>query len=185
MLSRSAQPRVARSIVVITLLVLAGSAWYSHDRLVGTLQPGAPELHADARYNRDARWIADNYGNGLDWLTVILSTPSNSCDNVSFGRYQDQFDTVMRHVPGVLSVSSFADQMKIYNEGYNEGNPAMFTVPLDAANYAALAVEIGRVRGFLSKDCNMLASHLFLADHKAATINGVIQAVKALSLIHI
>ncbi|MBW9332346.1 RND family transporter [Herbaspirillum sp. RU 5E] len=178
-LSRSAQPRVARSIVVVTLLVLAGSAWYSHDRLVGTLQPGAPELHADARYNRDARWIADNYGNGLDWLTVILSTPSNSCDNVSFGRYQDQFDTVMRHVPGVLSVSSFADQMKIYNEGYNEGNPAMFTVPLDAANYAALAVEIGRVRGFLSKDCNMLASHLFLADHKAATINGVIQAVKS------
>jgi len=78
----------------------------------------------------------------------------------------------------VLSVSSFADQMKIYNEGYNEGNPAMFTVPLDAGNYAALAVEIGRVRGFLSKDCNMLASHLFLADHKAATINGVIQAVK-------
>jgi predicted RND superfamily exporter protein len=77
---------------------------------------------------------------------VILSTPSNSCDNVSFGRYQDQFDTVMRHVPGVLSVSSFADQMKIYNEGYNEGNPAMFTVPLDAANYAALAVEIGRAR---------------------------------------
>jgi hypothetical protein len=57
-LSRSAEPRVARSIVVVTLLVLAGSAWYSHDRLVGTLQPGAPELRADARYNRDARWIA-------------------------------------------------------------------------------------------------------------------------------
>ena len=177
-LSRAAEPKVARSIVVVTLLLLAGAAWYSHDRLVGTLQPGAPELHADSRYNQDARWIAENYGNGLDWLTVILSTPSNSCDNVSFGRYQDQFDTVMRHVPGVLSVSSFADQMKIYNEGYNEGNPAMFTVPLDAANYAALAVEIGRVRGFLSKDCNMLATHLFLADHKAATINGVIAAVK-------
>lgn len=177
-LSRAADPRVARAIVVLTLVILAACAWYSHDRLVGTLQPGAPELHADARYNQDARWIAGNYGNGLDWLTVILATPANSCDNVSFGRYQDQFDTVMRHVPGVLSVSSFADQMKIYNEGYNEGNPAMFTVPLDAANYAALAVEIGRVRGFLSKDCNMLATHLFLADHKAATINGVIAAVR-------
>ncbi|MFX7140573.1 hypothetical protein ABTH88_21820, partial [Acinetobacter baumannii] len=81
----------------------------------------------------------------LDWLSVILATPENSCDRVAFGRYQDQFDAAMAQVPGVMSVSSFAQQMKIYTEGYNEGNPAMYSVPLDPANYAALAVEIGRV----------------------------------------
>ena len=34
---------------MVTLVLLAWSAWFSHDRLVGTLQPGAPELRADAR----------------------------------------------------------------------------------------------------------------------------------------
>lgn len=177
-LARAADPRVAKVIVAVTLVVFAGSAWYSRDRLVGTLQPGAPELREEARFNQDAKSIAANYATGLDWLTVVLATPSNSCENVSYGRYQDSFDGAMRNVPGVLSVSSFADQIKTYNEGYNEGNPRMWVVPLDAANYSALAVEIGRVRGFLAKDCSMLATHLYLTDHKASTINGVIAAVK-------
>ncbi|WP_413671702.1 RND family transporter [Massilia cellulosiltytica] len=177
-LGRAADPTVARVIVCLTLVVFAGSVWYSRDRLVGTLQPGAPELREDARFNQDAKSIAANYATGLDWMTVVLETPANSCENVNYGRYQDGFDGAMRNVPGVLSVSSFADQIKTYNEGYNEGNPRMWVVPLDAANYSALAVEIGRVRGFLSKDCSMLATHLYLTDHKASTINGVIAAVK-------
>ncbi|MDQ2820572.1 MAG: MMPL family transporter [Pseudomonadota bacterium] len=170
---------VAACIGAATLVLLAAAAWYSSDRLVGTLQPGAPELRADSRYNRDAASVAASYASGLDWLTVILQVPPNSCEKVAFGQYQDNFDSSIANVPGVLSVSSFASQLKIYNEGYNEGNPRMFSVPLDAANYAALGVEIGRVRGFVSKDCSMLASNLYLADHKAATINRVIDAVRA------
>ncbi len=177
-LSKAAQPKVAQAIVGVTLLLLAGAVWYSYDRLVGTLQPGAPELRADSRYNRDAKSIADNYATGLDWLTVILESPPQSCERVAFGRYQASFDTSMRNVPGVMSISSFAEQLKTYNEGYNEGNPKMYVVPLDPANYAALAVEIGRVRGFLTNDCSMLASHLYLTDHKAETINQVIAAAK-------
>ncbi|EIJ46289.1 protein exporter of the Resistance-Nodulation-Cell Division (RND) superfamily protein [Herbaspirillum sp. GW103] len=182
--ARAAHPRNARVIVLVTLALFAASVWYSSDRLVGTLQAGAPELRADSRYNLDARSISENYDTGLDWLSVILATPPNSCDQVAFGRYQDQFDAAMAEVPGVMSVSSFAQQMKTYNEGYNEGNPAMYSVPLDPANYAALAVEIGRVRGFLSKDCSMLATHLYLTDHKASTINGVIAAVKRYRNVH-
>lgn len=177
-LSKVADPKISLSIVGVTLLLLSGAIWYSHDRLVGTLQPGAPELRADSRYNLDAKSISDNYATGLDWLTVILEAPPQSCERVSFGRYQASFDTYMRNVPAVMSISSFADQLKIYNEGYNEGNPKMFVVPLDSANYAALAVEIGRVRGFLSNDCSMLATNLYLTDHKAETINHVIAAVK-------
>ncbi|MDP3672795.1 MAG: MMPL family transporter [Telluria sp.] len=177
-LGRVAEPRNALAIVAATLALFAASAWYSSDRLVGTLQPGAPELHADSRYNLDAKSISENYSTGLDWLTVVLETPADSCEQVAYGRYQDSFDAAMRNVPGVMSVSSFAEQMKIYNEGYNEGNPRMFVVPLDSANYAALGVEIGRVRGFLNKNCSMLASHLYLADHKAETINRVIAQVR-------
>jgi hypothetical protein len=78
----------------------------------------------------------------------------------------------------VLSVAPYADLLRVYNEGYNEGNPKMSVIPADPANYAALSVEIGRIRGYMRKDCSMTAVHMFLTDHKATTINGVIDAVK-------
>jgi predicted RND superfamily exporter protein len=34
------------------------------------------------------------------------------------------------------------------------------------------------VRGYMNKDCSMMAAHLYLTDHKATTINTVIDAVK-------
>ena len=85
----------------------------------------------------------------------------------------------MQGVPGVLSINSFSSALRQYNEGYNEGNPKMGAVPIDGGNYAALAVEIARSPGLMRKDCSMTAVHLFLSDHKATTIEGVVSAVKA------
>ncbi|MFZ5508529.1 MAG: efflux RND transporter permease subunit [Pseudomonadota bacterium] len=177
-LARVAEPRNAAVVLAGVAAVFALSVWQSRDRVIGTLQPGAPELRAEARFNRDAVAIAANYDMGLDWLTVPFEAPPESCENVALGLYQDEFVTQMRHVPGVLSASSYAELLRTYNEGYNEGNPKMYVVPIDPANYAALSVEIGRIRGYMKKDCSMVAAHLFLTDHKAATINGVIDAVK-------
>ncbi|GAB1459674.1 MMPL family transporter [Thauera sp.] len=178
-LARVAEPRNAAIVIALTLAVFAVAVWQSHDRVIGTVQPGAPELRAEARFNRDAVSIASSYDTGLDWLTVIFEAPPDACDDVAVGRYQDRFVAEMQHVPGVLSALSFSGQLRTYNEGYNEGNPKMSVVPGDPGNYAALATEIGRVRGFMNKDCSMTAVHLFLSDHKATTINRVIDAVKA------
>jgi len=98
---------------------------------------------------------------------------------VNVGLYQDRFTWAMQPVPGVLSVVSYAGQLRLYNEGYNEGHPKMGVVPIDSGNYTALSTEIARIRGTMRKDCSMTAVHLFLTDHKATTINRVIAAVKA------
>jgi uncharacterized protein len=177
-LARVAEPRNAAIVLLATGAVFALSVWQSRDRVVGTLQPGAPELRADSRFNRDAVAIAGNYDTGLDWLTVLFEAPPESCGNVAIGVYQDEFVSQMRHVPGVLSVSSYSELLRAYNEGYNEGNPKMYVVPIESGNYAALSVEIGRLRGYMNKDCSMVAAHLFLTDHMAVTINRVIAAVK-------
>ncbi len=177
-LARVAEPRNAAIVLFVTGAVFALSVWQSRDRVVGTLQPGAPELRAESRFNRDAVAIAGNYDTGLDWLTVLFEAPPESCDFVAIGIFQDGFVSEMRHVPGVLSVSSYSELLRAYNEGYNEGNPKMFVVPINPGNYAALSVEIGRLRGYMNKDCSMVAAHLFLTDHMATTINRVIAAVK-------
>ena len=176
--ARLAEPRPALAVLAAAGAVFAATFWYSRDRVVGTLEAGAPELRSEARFNQDAVAIAGTFNAGLDWLTVIFEAAPDSCEAAAFGLYQDRFVSAMRGVPGVLSIDSFAAQMRQYNEGYNEGNPKMSVVPIDPANYAALAVEVSRVPGTMRKDCSMTAVHLFLTDHKTTTIDGVITAAK-------
>ena len=178
-LARVAEPRNAVVVAALTAVVFAAAVWQSRDRVVGTVEPGAPELRADARFNRDAVAIAGAYDLGLDWLTVVFEAPASSCENVEIGHYQDEFAGAMERVPGVQAVKSFADQLRTYSQGYNEGNPKMNVVPLDRGNYAGLATEIARTRGYVNTDCSMSAVHLYLTDHKAVTIQRVVDTVKA------
>ena len=179
-LSRVAEPRNAIFVAIATTLLLAVSVWQSRDRVIGTLQAGAPELRPEARFNRDAVAISGNYDMGLDWLTVVMEAPKNSdqCSRVAIGQYEDDFSHVVEALPGVVAVSSFTSMMRTYSEGYNEGNPKMNVVPIDATNFAGLAAELARIRGYVTSDCSMSAIHVFLSDHKATTINRVVGAVK-------
>ncbi|HFS0752194.1 RND family transporter [Pseudomonas aeruginosa] len=186
-LARLAEWRKAQWVLGVALVVFLVAIWQSHDRVVGSLQAGAPELREDSRFNRDAVAIASNYDIGLDWISVVFEVdPAASgesvpvaCEDVAAGQYQDRFVWAMQGVPGVLSVASFSTTMRQFNEGYNEGNPKMAAVPIDPMNYAALAGEVARTPGLMRNDCSMSAVHLYLADHKATTINGVVEAVKA------
>lgn len=178
-LAKVAKPRNALVVSCLTLAVFGAAVWESRDRVVGTLQPGAPELRLDSRYNRDAVDIASNFDVGLDWLTVVFEGPNQACTNVSLGKYQEDFVAAMGEVDGVQAIQSFAGQLIIYNRGYNEGNPKMAVVPADPGNYAGLAAEIARVKGFALGDCTMTAVHFFLADHKATTLHRVIDEIKA------
>lgn len=179
-LAKVSEPRTAVFVLFLTAGVLALAVWQSRDRVVGTLQAGAPELRADSRYNQDALDIARNYDVGLDWLTVVLEQkPSpDDCSRVAVAPYEEDLAWTLQNVPGVLSVSSFTSMMRTYSQGYNEDNPKMSVVPIDPTTYAALAIEVYRTRGYVSTDCSMTAVHAYLADHKATTIQRVIDAVK-------
>jgi predicted RND superfamily exporter protein len=163
---------------MISAVILGVAVWQSHGRVIGTLQPGAPELRPDSRYNRDAVSVSENYDMGLDWLTVVFEAQQDSTANVALGAYVDDFSWYMSNVKNVVSVNSYSSQLRTYNEGYNEGNPKMSVVPIDPTNYGALTAEVGRNRGFMNKECSMTAAHMYLSDHKATTITGVIEAVK-------
>src|SRR5439155_283458 len=82
----------------------------------------------------------------LHLLSVVTEAPPASCESPAVGGYGDDLESALKAVPGVVSISSFAGNLRAYNEGYNEGNPKMNVVPIDPGNYAGLATEIGRVR---------------------------------------
>ncbi|WP_321845044.1 efflux RND transporter permease subunit [Paraburkholderia bannensis] len=183
-LARIAQPRYAGVTVALTLVVFALAAWQSRDRVIGTLQPGAPELRADARFNRDATSIASSYDIGLDWLTVAIESTGKACDNPAVGLYEDDLTSAMRTEPGVVSAQSYSALLRRYNQGYNEDYPKMNVVPIAAENYGAVSVDVGRVKGFMKADCSMTAVHLFLTDHKATTISRILDDVKTYRATH-
>ncbi|MGF6507889.1 efflux RND transporter permease subunit [Paraburkholderia sp. 32] len=183
-LAKVAEPRNAWLVVGVTVAVFALAVWQSRDRVIGTLQPGAPELRADARFNRDAVSIASNYDVGLDWLTVVFESSGSACDNPAVGLFEDDFASTMKSEPGVVSVQSYPAMLRAYNEGYNEGYPKMNVVPIDPGNYGGLSAEIGRIKGYMNKDCSMSAVHLFLTDHKAATLNRLLEDVKQYRTTH-
>ena len=178
-LARLAEPRNATIVLAVTAAVFAVSVWESRDRVIGTLQPGAPELRPDSRFNRDALSISQSYDVGLDWLSVVFEAPANAYTDVAFAKFEDDFAWEIGNLPEVVSVSSFTGQLRTYNEGYNESNPKMGSLPIDPTNLAGLATQISFLRGFVNSDGSMSAVHFYLADHKAVTISHLIAAIKA------
>ncbi|UQO37824.1 efflux RND transporter permease subunit [Burkholderia cepacia] len=184
-LARVAEPKYAALTVALTVVIFTLAAWQSRDRVIGTLQPGAPELRADARFNQDATSIAGNYDMGLDWLTVAIESSGKACDNPAVGLFEDDFAAAMRTEPGVVSVQSYSGMLRTYNQGYNEDYPKMNVVPIAPENYGAVSVDVGRIKGFMNSDCSMTAVHLFLTDHKATTINRILDDVKQYRASHV
>ncbi|WP_295007268.1 efflux RND transporter permease subunit [uncultured Dechloromonas sp.] len=169
----------ARLVLAVAAVLLGIAVWQSHGRHIGALQPGAPELRPDARYNQDIENIVKRFDLGMDVLTVVFETPNDSCNNYPVLNYIEQFTLHMSQVPGVLSVQSLSALAKFANAGLNEGNPKMIALPRDSK---ALQVAVGylpEAGGLFNRACTMMAANVYLADHKATTIEPAIHAVKS------
>jgi predicted RND superfamily exporter protein len=174
----------ARLVLAIATVLLGIAVWQSHGRHIGALQPGAPELRADSRYNQDVQNIVKRFDLGMDVLTVVFETPNDSCNSFPVVNYIDQFTLHMAQVPGVLSVGSLSAMAKFANAGLNEGNPKLAALPRDSK---ALQVAVGylpEAGGLFNRACTMMAANVYLADHKATTIKVAVNAVKEFRQAH-
>ncbi len=168
------------AIGTLASVVLFGVAFHeSQSRHVGHLKPGAPELHADSRYNRDAAEIVKRFDLGLDVLTVVFETPRDGCYQTEVMAHIDQFAWQMSNVPGVLSVASVAQLGKQAYAGTNEGHPKWTALALDERSLANSVGLIPEGTGLLNPGCTVLPVNIYLTDQKATTIKGVVQAVRA------
>jgi predicted RND superfamily exporter protein len=181
--ARIAKPRNALIVTLFGAGIFALAFWQSQGRHIGSLQPGAPELRAESRYNRDAAAIVDRFDVGLDWLTVVFEAtpdhPGEVCSRADQFLYIDEFTWLMRSVPGVVSADSLAGQLKLYNAGLNEGNPKLATLTRDPRGLGSQFAGVNnRIAGLSSGDCRVQGVNLYLPDHKATTIKSVVEAVK-------
>ncbi|MDD5324594.1 MAG: MMPL family transporter [Polaromonas sp.] len=178
-LGKIAETRNAIIGTLILAVLFAVAMHQSQGRHIGYLKPGAPELRADSRYNRDAASIVNSFDLGLDVLTVVFDTPKDGCYHHDVMAYIDQFGWQMSNIPGVLSVGSVAQLAKQAYAGTNEANPKWTALARDQQSLANSVGLIPEGSGLFNPSCTVLPVNIFMADHKADTIKTVIAAVRA------
>ncbi|MBU6198504.1 MAG: MMPL family transporter [Xanthomonadaceae bacterium] len=178
-LAKLSRPVPAAVVILIGLCVWAAAAHYGSRVMIGDAQKGVAELRPDSRYNRDAALISDKFALGVDILNVIAEVAPNAC-TTSYPVMEtlDRFAWHMRNVPGVAQVMTLPMAAKIVNAGWNEGNIRWRELPRDNDALRQDTQGFETDSGLLNEDCSAMPIMMFLTDHRATTIDRVIDAVK-------
>jgi uncharacterized protein len=164
------------AVVVATGLMVAGFGVSRH-LAIGDLDPGAPELRADSRYNRDVAFLNTAYGASSDVLAVMVTTPEGQCSRYETLNKVDALEWQLRQLDGVESTNSLALLNRRVLAGLNEGNPKWYDF---LPNQAMLnTVTGGAPRGLYNDPCSLLTLYVYLRDHKAETLARVVDRVEA------
>ncbi len=180
-LSLFATPKYAIWVLVITAVLYGFGAQQASLMKVGDLQGGAPALHLDSRYNQDTFYITDKFSITTDVMTVIVEAFPEACTYHSVLTQIDEFEWIIGNTPGVEATASLASVAKRVNAGFNEGNPKWQVLPRTTASLVQAVGRVPTTSGLLNSNCSVMPVYLFLKDHKAETIELVIEKVKALS----
>ena len=175
LIARFADPKVAGISLVIAVIGFAGGVWRSSALKIGDLDPGAPEFHPDSRYNLDNSYINSHYGSSADLFVTYVETFKENCSSYAVMEAIDRYMWQMESVPGVLSTLSLVTVSKQVIRGLNEGNLKWQTL---SRNPYVLNSSIASARGLYNSDCSVAPVVLFLADHKAETLERVVKATE-------
>jgi predicted RND superfamily exporter protein len=170
------QRRWALFSVLLGIVMAGGGYAVSTHLQVGDLDPGAPELRADSRYNRDNAFMVKNYAASGDILVVMIKTAEDQCTRYQNLSLVDELGWQLEQLPGVEATNSMANLSRIATAGYNEGNfKWMDLVP---NNDVLGGVQTRAPRELFNQTCSLLTLYVYLQDHKAETLSRVVNAVE-------
>ncbi|MEJ8845788.1 efflux RND transporter permease subunit [Variovorax rhizosphaerae] len=184
-LERFAERRWASvALAVAAVMAVAGFAVSTQLR-VGDLDPGASELRPHSRYNLDNAYINGKYSLSSDQFAVIVKTPPEGCLTYQTLMEADRLGWALQQVPGVQSTVSLADAVRKITAGSYEGNPKWLSISpnQDVLNYAARTAITSNPELF-NTECSVMPVIAYLADHKADTLERVVQAASTFAEVH-
>jgi len=166
------------AIGVAMALAAFGLVVASHLR-IGDLDPGAPELRAGSRYNRDNAYVTAHYALSSDQFAVIVKTDKEGCLTYPTLMEADRLAWRLRQVEGVQASVSLPDAVRQITAGSFEGNPKWLTINRnqDVLNYAAQQASVNNPDLF-NTACSVMPVIAYLSDHKAETLARVSAAAE-------
>jgi len=166
------------TIGLAAVLMLVGAS-YAPEVRIGDQHHGVPELRPTSTYNLDTAAIVERFEIGVDVFTVIAETKSEGCIDYAVMNALDRFEWQMRNVEGVQSVAALSGGVRKVASGLKEGSLKWRTVPRDPYVLAQTGTYVPTGSGLLNADCSAMPVMVYTADHKAVTIERIVDAVKA------
>ncbi len=166
----------AAAAIIVCALMAAGGVYVSKDLQIGDLDPGAPELRADSRYNRDVAYNVSHYSVSTDVFAIIVKTPAQACINYWGLSLANELEWRLRQLDGVEDVRGLNVRAREVMAGMNEGYikwQSLFRNQ-DTINYAVSDL----VPEYVDPDCSIWPMQVYLADHKAVTLTRVVDTLE-------
>ncbi len=174
-LEKFTERRWALGAIVVSAVLAVGGFVVSLQLKIGDLEPGAPELRADSRYNRDNAYIAGSYSLSSDQFAVIVKTAPEGCLNYQTLVEADRLAWNLQQLPGVQTTVFLGNAVRQITAGSNEGSPKWLTLARnqDILNYGAQQASVNNPDLF-NNDCSVMPVIAYLSDHRAETLSRVV-----------
>jgi hypothetical protein len=171
----------AATAIIVSILMAIGGIYMSRDLQIGDLDPGAPELRADSRYNQDVAFMIENYSVSNDVFAVIVKTAPDGCVEYEGMSLANELEWRLLQSEGVEDVRGLNVSTREIMMGINEGFPkweAMFRNQ-DTINFAV--TELTNLE-YVDPACSIWPMLIYLSDHKAATLTGVVDTLEQFNI---
>lgn len=167
----------ATAAILISIVLAIGGIYVAQDLAIGDLDPGAPELRADSRYNKDVAYMIENYSVSTDVFAVIVKTGPDGCIEHEGLSLASELEWRMRQVPGVEDIRGLNVRTRDIMMGINEGFPKWQSLfrNQDTINYAVSELV---TLEYVDPACSIWPMMIYLSDHKAETLTGVVAALE-------
>ena len=169
----------AAAIIAVAAALAVLGWWKGRETPIGDTQAGVPELRPHSRYNLDSDVITAKFSIGVDVLTVIVRSKEPVCVSHDLMTDVDRFAWHMQNVAGVSDVITLPYIAKEAIAGWNEGSLKWRSIPREQTQLTQSTRYIETSTGLLNEECTLVPVMLFLADHRASTIERVVAAVKS------
>jgi uncharacterized protein len=175
-LDRLTERKGSITAIAIAFGLTIVSAIVMRDLRIGDLDPGAPELRADSRYNRDNAYVTQHYGLSSDQFVVIMKTEAEGCRLYDSLQLMDGLAQTLRQTEGVQTTGSLAETTRFITAGLAEGSGKWLTISRDQAitNVAVSAAMIA-TPDITNQQCSVSPLIAYLSDHKADTLARVLK----------
>jgi predicted RND superfamily exporter protein len=163
-----------RAVAVAAVLAVAGFI-VSLNLKIGDLDPGAPELRPNSRYNKDNAFITSNYSLSSDQFAVILKTPAEGAIKYEPLIEADRLAWALQQVPGVQTTVTMGDTIRVVTAGTYEGSPKWFTLNRnqEVLNYSGHQTTLDNP-DIINSTISVTPVIAYLTDHKAETLARVL-----------
>ena len=167
----------AAAAIIVSVILAGVGLKVAQDLQIGDLDPGAPELRADSRYNNDVKYVINNYSVSTDVFGIIVKTPADGCVDHQMMSLAGELEWRLRQIEGVEDIRGLNVRTREIMMGINEGFPkwqSMFRNQ-DTINYAVNELV---TLEYVDVGCSIWPMLVYLSDHKAATLTRVVAALE-------